>query len=197
MGGDRGDKAPLETVFLFATKCFVQSIGAHVKYFILLILITMFYSVSGRAEVETSRFEVAAAPLFGYSTYDGFALGANLDFGYAVTDRWQLIATAGYFGYTTSGRGSSAYSVGTQYNFSDDLRRSAFLGVGWGMEQPYDSSRGPFTYMRYGYRWLISEEYNISWAPTASLALSYSDGARSTSNRATGSVELLRFSITF
>lgn len=166
------------------------------KLLILLIIVIIGYSVSGQAQ-ENQRFEFAAAPLFGYSSSNGLALGANLEFGYAITARVQVFSTVAYYAYTGNGNGSSEYSAGLQFNFSEDTQNSSFLGVGWGNEQSYDYYRGAFAFGRFGYRRLLSERYGISWAPVIRVMQYYGEDNRGSAETVMAYVQPLRFSMSF
>ncbi len=168
------------------------------KLLILLILVIIGYSVSGQAQEETNpRYEIAVTPLFGYSSSNGLALGANLGIGYTLAGRWQVVSTFASYAYTRSGAGRSEYTAGFQYNFSQDFRASSFLGAGWGEEESFDSARRPYLYVRYGYRWLISKGSGVSWAPTITVGQTYNEGNRTTGNKVIGYIEPLRFSKSF
>ena len=116
--------------------------------------------------------EIQLAPYFGYSTYSGPYLGGDMSLFWRLSDQFQL-QTGISGGWARAWTSNTSYQLGLVYNFGEDLRDSWFVGGGaryaeWSKSIGYGEVAWNYQwspYARVGKKFLMSDKYDISYAP--------------------------------
>ncbi|HAG92454.1 MAG TPA: hypothetical protein DCL41_11305 [Bdellovibrionales bacterium] len=121
------------------------------------------------------------SPVTGYSSLYGFYYGLDGRADFEIAPQWQLGVGGGLaLSDLESDKSKFELVVGPTYNFSEDFSNSFFVGFGVGYSNRYptfEDTEKAFGYVDFGKRFLISEEYNLSYKPTVSVR--YSEGKSS------------------
>ena len=138
---------------------------------------------------SADQIQVSLAPVPSYSTLNGFSLGLKVGGGYKVTDKWQATADA-YF-LSQADHTFKGFEVGAVYNNDPKLLRSWFAGGGVGVTDQFNNAgvTSGLIYARGGYRWLLSDAYQISYSPYVE--------PRFSQNTVIVDIEFANFSMTF
>lgn len=133
-------------------------------------------------------WEIQSAPSAGYSSFGGLRVGLDNKFRYTLDPNWQL--EFGFGIYANKYRSLRDYSVGVNYNFSEDWSRSWFMGAGLGyVDGNYVSGSGSrggnedgangsntysdrntYLYINAGKRFRLNDAGTITWNPYVQLA---------------------------
>lgn len=141
-----------------------------------LLFIAMFASTPALAE---EKFEVRLSPRLGYSNYSGFRLGAELDFLYKLTPKWQALVGGSLVDSFRHQDQIWKVHAGAQYNFGDDFSRAVYLAGGVGLSNEwfvlmsdsyYDRQQYMYGWAEVGKRFRLNDSGTFTWSPAITAA---------------------------
>ncbi len=183
------------------------------KFVLILTSLLLFTSLASQAQTtstEASRSsltnsnanEIEASPIIGFGSVTGWELGANLAYYRLLPHGFQI----GIGGSFAGGHDIESVNglVSVDYNFSNDLSSSYFIGLlagygneldYWDVDQEYKKSLG----IKFGKRFAFAKNSNLAYKPYVTYRqISYSGSNFADSDRNDEiNIQILNFSYQF